>query len=188
MAGEIAAPFGHGLLTRMGATEPVARWVFSTPDEAGQAVGRWEGPCRSLCQKVRYPDFLAQSGPQAPVPGRSPHELPWVPRISFRLTCGRESVRTSAKRSRAALLMACTEDRSSGVPQGKDIAAVSVDGQHLVDDLFARRAGLRGFVEVDDVLLAAGDELGEVVVGRTGGFVAGDDDSWAEGRDLVNAG
>ena len=25
----------------MGATEPVARWVFSTPDEVGQAVDRW---------------------------------------------------------------------------------------------------------------------------------------------------
>jgi hypothetical protein len=95
---------------------------------------------------------------------------------------------TGAKHSRAALLIARSQDRCSGVPQGENVAAVSVDGQHLLDQFVARRGGLRGFVEVDDVLLAAGDELVEVVVGRTGGFVAGDDDSWFEGRDLVNAG
>ncbi|MDQ1461085.1 MAG: hypothetical protein QOI08_2569 [Actinomycetota bacterium] len=35
-------------------------------------------------------------------------------------------------------------------PQGEQVAAVSVDGQQLLDEFVARRAGLRGFVEVDD--------------------------------------
>jgi hypothetical protein len=58
------------------------------------------------------------------------------------------------------------EDRGSSGPQGVDVAAVAVIGEHLLDELLARRADPGSFVEVDDVLPTAGDELGQVVVGR----------------------
>jgi hypothetical protein len=41
-----------------------------------------------------------------------------------------------------------------------------VGGQHPPDELLPRRTGPLGFVEVDDVLPGATDELGEVVVRR----------------------
>ncbi len=41
------------------------------------------GPA-DVAKKCGFRTFWLQTGPQAPVPGRSPHDLPWIPRISWR--------------------------------------------------------------------------------------------------------